>query len=128
MDATRAESELVLVWFGHGNLAPFDNVAQLAGSRTLGQLLQERQWAAQEISRLRAELSRIQSAHTPVPLKVGRPVRAAPEAAGGAVNPLRLVRAKELRQMLGLSNSTLWRMTGEGSLPKPVRVGSLETR
>jgi hypothetical protein len=28
------------------------------GSRTLGQLLQERQWALQEITRLRAELLR----------------------------------------------------------------------
>jgi prophage regulatory protein len=43
------------------------------------------------------------------------------------VNPLRFVRPKELKAILGLSNSTIWRMTKEGRFPKPVNLGERAT-
>jgi prophage regulatory protein len=98
------------------------------GSRTLGQLLQERQWAMQEISRLRAELGKIGSAPSRakgIVLERQSNVRPADLASGQ--NPLRLIRAKDIRQMLGLSNSTIRRMTNEGRLPRPVRLGKRTT-
>jgi predicted DNA-binding transcriptional regulator AlpA len=44
-------------------------------------------------------------------------------AINGSANPLRLVRSKELRQMIGWSHATFWRLVNEGRLPMPVRIG-----
>jgi len=36
--------------------------------------------------------------------------------------PSRLLRPRELRALLGVSGTTLWRMTKRGSFPAPIRI------
>ena len=94
------------------------------GNRTLGQLLQERQWALQEIERLTEELLRQRS--VPAPKAASQEIIDEAESARRAQalrNPNRLIRMKELRQLLGLGHSTLYKMIGEGRFPRPVRLG-----
>ena len=94
------------------------------GNRTLGQLLQERQWALQEIERLTEELLRQRS--VPAPKAPFQEIIDEAESARRAQalrNPNRLIRMKELRQLLGLGHSTLYKMIGEGRFPRPVRLG-----
>ena len=96
------------------------------GRRTFGELAQERQWALAEILRLRAELGRFR---VPTPRETVRIGRQASKDATTAVTvtPQQFVRAKELKTILGLSISTIWKMTKEGRLPKPVHLSPRTT-
>jgi prophage regulatory protein len=96
------------------------------GRRTIGELVQERQWALSEILRLRAELGRFR---VPAAGKTGASRRQSTRDSEPVepVNPLRFVRAKELKAMIGLSQSTIWKMTKEGRLPKPVHLSARST-
>ena len=94
------------------------------GSRTLGQLLQERQWALQEIERLTDELVRLRSLPAPRAPSLG--VVGETEVARRVQamrDPNRLIRMRELRQMLGLGPSTIYKMIGEGRFPRSVHLG-----
>lgn len=42
-------------------------------------------------------------------------------------NPNRLIRMKELRQMIGLGPSTIYKMMGEGRFPRSVHLGERTT-
>jgi prophage regulatory protein len=98
------------------------------GTRTLGQLLQERQWALQEIERLTDEVLCLKS--LPVGKGSTHEVISETEAARRAQalrNPQRLIRMKELRQMLGLGHSTIYKMMGEGRFPRSVHLGERTT-
>ena len=94
------------------------------GNRTLGQLVQERQWALQEIDRLTEEPLRPRS--VPAPKDASQEIIDEAESARRAQahrNPNRLIRMKELRQLLGLGHSTIYKMIGEGRFPRPVHLG-----
>ena len=75
-----------------------ERLMQDPGLRTLGQILQERGWAVQEVMRLRAELAKL----------CGMVARGTVADVGrisvnsDRLNPHRLIRQKELRQFLGL--------------------------
>jgi prophage regulatory protein len=93
------------------------------GSRTFGELVQKRAWAAQEIRRLRADLERLRDlAARNRGVSAQRPAPVTPDPNFNN-NPIRLVRAKELKQIVGFGHTTIWRMTKEGRFPQPVRFG-----
>jgi len=53
------------------------------------------------------------------------PARAVSKAKATAVpaaDPIRLVRFKELRTIIPLSRTTIWRMVRSGAFPKPLRL------
>jgi prophage regulatory protein len=92
-----------------------------AGSRTVGELIQERAWAAQEINLLRLELAKLRDSRV-------RAARASVdrENTGGRTTPEslhRLVRLSELTQMMGVSRSTIYLMVKQGRFPQPVHFG-----
>jgi prophage regulatory protein len=83
------------------------------GTRTLGQLLQEREWAYAEITRLRRdEVHR----HRPVVTKPVEPLRL--ESPRG----LRYLRLREVCQRVGLKPSSVYRLIGLGTFPKQVKL------
>ena len=90
------------------------------GHRTLGELLQEREWAVQEIGRLHLELMRwTQSAAARKQAQQPNDDRSEAMAPGIAGRMLRL---KEIRRLTGLASSTIYKYISEGRFPKPLRV------
>jgi Prophage CP4-57 regulatory protein (AlpA) len=83
------------------------------GTRTLGQLLQERAWAYGEIARLRRDAIHRRSAAIPTPAP---PVR--PEPTRG----LRYLRLREVCQKVGLKHSSVHRLISLGDFPKHVKL------
>lgn len=117
------------------------------GTRTLGQLLQERQWAAMEIERLRAADARMAAAAVAEPpaqahLRARTAMRSpaladsavlrkpAETAAPVAVQamPPRLLRLRDVQDMVGLSRSTIYQMIARGRFPAGMRVGERARR
>ena len=98
------------------------------GLRTIGQLIQERQRAVQEIARLRKELDRQRST---VPGK--RPLQNRKDPVGlrshseQSRNPNRLIRMSDLRQMVGLATSSIYRMMRLGRFPQFEHLRKLAT-
>jgi prophage regulatory protein len=94
------------------------------GTRTIGELMQEREWAAWEIRRLRRDvdrLSRKQEAkriESEISQEAGDAKRLDP-----ALNAKRLIRLAEVATMLGIGRSTIYKYVGEGKFPLPVKVG-----
>jgi prophage regulatory protein len=99
------------------------------GTRTYGELLQEREWAVYEIERLRSEATSVLPTYTGQ--KAPDPVPSMIEAhtAGDAVlTPHRLLRLPEVCRLTGLGRSSIYRMVGGGRFPPPVKVGFRCTR
>jgi prophage regulatory protein len=85
------------------------------GSRTIGELLQEREWAVQEIRHLRT-----------IALKFSETRRKYVEAADDPVAPSvagRFLRLREVMAITGLSRSTLYARIRAGRFPNVVRLG-----
>jgi prophage regulatory protein len=105
-----------------------DRLKQDPGTRTLGELLQERQWALQEIVGLTEQLGRLRSA---VPAKhASGPIESPKEhqrQADALKSPNRLVRMKELRQLVGLGHSTIYKMMEEGRFPRSIHLSERST-
>jgi len=99
------------------------------GTRTLGELLQEREWAAGEIRRLRRDVDRLSHKQ-----EANRIEREMPEEAidakhlDPALNAKRLIRLAEVATMLGIGRSTIYKYVGEGTFPAPVKVGFRSVR
>ena len=98
------------------------------GTRTLGQLLQERQWAVSEIERLRLQLeSRPPRAYEFGQLKAldaSSLTQSQDDCRPLKSSDLALLSAKQLRVTLGISNATLYRWTAEGLFPSPIKLGA----
>lgn len=86
------------------------------GQRTIGQLIQDRQAAANEIVRLREELERTKRSSPRYPTS--------PPTSG----PRDLVALAELCKMLRLSRSTIYKRLQDGTFPKPIRMGARTVR
>jgi prophage regulatory protein len=84
-----------------------------AGTRTLGQLLQEREWAYAEITRLRRDEVH---PHRPVVTKPAAPLRL------DSPRGLRYLRLREVCQRVGLKPSSVYRLIGLGTFPKQVKL------
>ena len=101
------------------------------GQRTIGQLLQEREAAALEIERLRAEISRPRAK----PRTDGRehatrnaPPRTVDHHREPAFRTGSMIRLAEVCRFLGLSRSTIYKKLSEGSFPMPLRLGDRAIR
>jgi prophage regulatory protein len=111
---------------------PLDMLDRLCldpGTRTLGELLQEREWAAGEIRRLRRDvdrLSRKQEANR-IEREMSEEVVDAKHL-DPALNAKRLIRLAEVATMLGIGRSTIYKYVGEGTFPAPVKVGFRSVR
>ena len=98
------------------------------GTRTLGQLIQERQWAVQEITRLRAELARFENGYDSQRLQKRNEQSEARRDVDDALrNPNRFIRMRELRQMVGLATSSIYRLMQLGRFPKSVHLSEHAT-
>src|SRR5262249_5979093 len=87
------------------------------GQRTIGQLIQDRQAAVNEIVRLREELERIKHSSPRQPRR------------HLSVSQTReLVALTEVCRMLRLSRSTIYKRLQDGTFPKPVRIGARTVR
>jgi len=91
------------------------------GLRTLGELLQDREAAAHEIARLRAQLERTAAIRTNPRKETATPAPAHLEART-------LIRLSDLSESLGVSRSTIYRWISEGEFPAPVRIGERAVR
>ncbi len=97
------------------------------GRRTIGELAQEREAAVAEIERLLMKLGEVG-----VP-KVGQVRRPLAEKRGHDIGRVpwgerKLLRLKEVCEIIGLSRSTIYKRLAEGSFPRPVRLSERATR
>ena len=100
-----------------------DRLTRKGGSLTFDELIEDRVLAAQEIRRLRSDVGALKSqweARRTRPEPVLKPR----EGAEGLLNPNRLVRLRELRGIVGLSRTTIYRMVNDGRFPNPVKLST----
>jgi prophage regulatory protein len=102
---------------------PLDMLDRLCldpGTRTIGELLQEREWAVGEIRRLRSDLGKLSRKEKAEKIEEGMEQR-------GGLDPKlhaqRLLRLAEVSTMVGLKRSSIYRYVAEGRFPHPIRVG-----
>jgi prophage regulatory protein len=99
------------------------------GTRTLGELMQEREWAAGEIRRLRRDVGRLSQKKEAVRIEKEMAQEAVDaKRLDPALNAQRMIRLAEVATMLGLGRSTIYKYIGEGSFPAPVKVGFRSVR
>jgi prophage regulatory protein len=125
-----AQSPIMLSKFVRSKEMKIDIVDRLAidpGKRTLGELLQEREAAAQEIGRLRTELERLRVYQNPRP-------SARMESAGeneterNCFRAGTLLRLRQVCEYLGISRSTIYNLMSKERFPRPVRLGPATVR
>lgn len=106
---------------------PTDLLARLQadpGTRTFGELVQERQWALQEIHRLRALLAREETARSRyVQRAEKRPKEEADPTDKPRIHPAQFLSLAEITKHFGLSRSTIYAMKRQGRFPEPLRFG-----
>jgi prophage regulatory protein len=105
---------------------PLDMLDRLAldpGTRTLGELLQEREWAVSEIRHLRADVDRLSRQHHALRVEAEMD-----HAVDPALNAQRLLRLSEVSTMIGLGRSSIYRYVSEGRFPSPIHVGYRSVR
>ena|ERR1022692_2706004 len=93
-------------------------------------LIQEREAAATEIERLRKQLqhkdlSRARSVQSESTLPVPSPPHAVVQS---PISPGLLLRASEIRKIIGISHSTLYSWLADGAFPRPVRISARSVR
>src|ERR1700692_4122769 len=95
----------------------FDRLKIDPGHRTLGELLQERQWAVEEIGRLQKEISRLNSRRD---APAGR-AHVIQDALHPNLNDpfagRRLLRLADVKKLVGFGGSTIYRLMSEGQFP-----------
>jgi predicted DNA-binding transcriptional regulator AlpA len=102
---------------------PLDMLDRLCldpGTRTIGEFVQEREWAAGEIRRLSLHILRMRQRS---PEKVGPPVGSLGERLDSSLNAHRLLRLKEVSALIGLCRSAIYQYVAEGRFPAPVGLG-----
>jgi prophage regulatory protein len=107
---------------------PLDMLDRLTldpGMRTLGELIQEREWAVGEIRRLRTDLGKLSRKEKAEKIEEGMEQR-------GGLDPKlhaqRLLRLAEVSTMVGLKRSSIYRYVAEGRFPSPIKVGERSVR
>jgi predicted DNA-binding transcriptional regulator AlpA len=84
------------------------------GHRSLGELLQERQWAVDEISRPRDKVTRLASDRVnPVQFSSSQKISAARDF-DDPLTSRRLLRLSDVESLVGLSRSMIYRLISEG--------------
>ena len=111
---------------------PLDMLDRLcldSGTRTIGELMQEREWAVGEIRRLRRDVDRLSRKQ-----EAKRIEREISEEAvdskrlDPALNAQRLIRLAEVVAMLGIGRTSVYNYIAAGSFPAPVKVGEKSVR
>jgi prophage regulatory protein len=94
------------------------------GQRTIGQLIQDRERALQEIRRLRALVFAMS------PKRRSPPVRPAEDSLGEATPYVteKLIKLGELCKLLDMARSTIYHLKKEGRFPEPIKVGDRAVR
>jgi predicted DNA-binding transcriptional regulator AlpA len=95
------------------------------GQRTLGQLLQDREAAAQEIARLRSQIDRLQTVDAmQTPERKMRARLETNEIASKkpAFRPGTLIRVADVCELLGVSRSMVYRLRSRPGFPEPVKL------
>jgi prophage regulatory protein len=98
---------------------PLDMLDRLCldpGTRTIGELLQEREWALAEIRRLRVDVGRLSRKQTGKIYENTVSISEVPQAQ-------RLLRLAEVSAMVGLRRSAIYQYVSEGRFPAPVKIG-----
>ncbi len=101
------------------------------GQRTLGQLLQDREAAAQEIARLRLQIDRLRTVdamQTPERNLRASPATHAAASKKPAFRPGTLIRVADVCELLGVSRSTVYKLRSEEAFPEPVKLGPRAVR
>ena len=99
------------------------------GHRTLGQLLQDREAAFQEIRRLREDAARLQSMRTAAQRPpVVEPPAQGTKASHPMLKPGTLVTVRQLCAIINVSHTTIYRWIGSGNFPQPVRISRFAVR
>jgi prophage regulatory protein len=104
------------------------------GCRTIGQLLQERQWAADEIERLRAMVScqstkastAVVQSNTLAPAK--RQLPHEPARGTTIATSIQLLRLADVSSLVGFSRSTIYMKIAKGDFPAGIRIGDRARR
>ena|ERR1700691_1202410 len=99
------------------------------GTRTIGELMQEREWAVGEIRRLRRDVDRLSRKQDAK--RIEREI--SEEAVDSkrldpALNAQRLIRLAEVVAMLGIGRTSVYNYIAAGSFPAPVKVGEKSVR
>jgi prophage regulatory protein len=100
-----------------------ERLSRDAGALTFREPIEDRVRAAEEIRRLRSDVAAMKTRWA---VRSARPEPERRVQAGAEVglNPSRLVRLRELRAIVGLSRTTIFRMVNEGRFPKPVKLST----
>ena len=106
----------------------FDAMRADPGHRTLGELLQERQWAVDEISRLRDEVIRLASRRIDTAQSASSPKIPAVRTFDDPLILRRLLRLSDVESLVGLSRSMIYRLISERRFPPQTRVGPRAVR
>jgi prophage regulatory protein len=95
------------------------------GTRTLGEFMQEREWAVSEILRLRMDLGRLSRNQQAEKIEEEMGHRGGLDPKLHAQRPLRLA---DVSMTVGLKRSSIYRYVAEGRFPAPIKVGERSVR
>jgi len=112
---------------------PFDMLDRLCldpGTRTIGELMQEQEWAAGEIRRLRVSVDRLsrKQESSRIETESMAEVGSASKHLDPVLNAQRLIRPAEVSAMIGLGRSSIYRYVSERRFPAPLKVGERSVR
>src|SRR5262245_50331378 len=93
------------------------------GSRTIGELIQERQWALQEIERLRTATGAARDARGTIKAQPTPVAQREPAVVDAAPTSAHLLRMSDVIKLVGLSRSTVYKMIERGEFPAGVHAG-----
>ena len=99
------------------------------GTRTIGELMQEREWAVSEIRRLRRDVDRLSRKSDAV--RIEREMSQEGVDAkhlDPTLHAHRLLRLAEVVAMLGIGRTSVYNYIAAGSFPAPVKVGEKSVR
>ena len=125
----RPGADITYMKVGHNNI--LERLRIDPGQRTLGQLLQDREAAAHEIGRLRAEIDRLGAEGTMRASNRGIKPLSAMSIVKTSEPPFRagtLLRISDVCEWLGISRSTIYKLLSDGTFPEPVRLGPRTVR
>jgi prophage regulatory protein len=106
----------------------FDRLRIDPGHRTLGELLQDRQWAVQKISRLQEEVARLKASQGAPARRSNANHNAPPSDPNDPIIGRRLLRLEDVKKLIGFSRSTIYNLISEGRFPDRIHVGPRAVR
>ena len=106
----------------------FDRLSIDPGHRTLGELIQERQWAVEEISRLHKEVTRLNARRDGASKRPNVNQDTLPAGPDDSFAGRRLLRLADVKKLVGFSRSTIYRLMSEGQFPDRIHYGRTAVR